>query len=244
MNGTDNMSARYSYENARAIFYEALRDKFSVGDDGDRKCEQWVNSLKLTQGEIWLEVELNNVNNIFTFGVTPNQQNSNNVVFKTEQRLPLQDSLLATEMHMFVFRPVTSDGTPSQTGLYGPLRTYGNTVDFSAGAALGLDTVLYSHGGFTMKVNSDVKQVYRGLQNFWYKPQTQQTAALGAGSPGDQIRPVEDAGATLEPNLVFIGSSNSIPQIVLPGNIATVDSFTRVRLVFSGPYAQNSTVVN
>jgi hypothetical protein len=95
-----------------------------------------------------------------------------------------------------------------------------------------------------MKVNSDVKVPFRGLENFWYKGQTQQTAPLAPGSPGDQIRPVEDAGATLEPNLVFIGSSNTIPQIELPGNIPTVDSFTRVRLVFSGPYAQNSTVVN
>lgn len=244
MNSTDNMSARYSYENARAMFYEALRDKFKIGPEGDTACEQWVNSLKLTQGEIWLEVELNNTNNIYNFAVTPNQVNSNNQQFITEKRLNLQDSICATEMQLFVFRPVDSTGTPSRTGLYGQLRTYGNTQDFTAAAAAGLDSVFYSHGNFQLKINQDVKVVFRGLHNFWYKPQTQQTGPLGPASPGDQIRPAEDAAVTCEPNLVFIGSSNSQPQIELPGNIATVDSFTRVRIVLRGPYAQNSTVVN
>lgn len=244
MNNTNNASARMSYDQARQMFWNALRDKFPDGANGDNLCWKWVNGLRLTQGEVRLEVELNATNNIFTFGVTPNQANTNNVVFNTEKRLPLQDSICATELYFYVWRPLNSAGTPSQTGTSALLRTYGNTQDFSAAAALSLDSVLYSHGDFTMKVNNDVIVPYRGLLNFWNKPQTQQTAALGAGAPGDQICGAEYGGVTCEPNLVLIGSKNTIPQIELPTNLPTVDSFTRAVMVYKGPYAQNSTVVN
>lgn len=238
MNGTNNISARDSYIMARDLFYDALRDKFEPGPVGDKKCRKWVDGLELTQGEIRVEVQLNATNNIFTFGVTPNQANTNNVVFNTEKRLPLQDSICATEMQVWVCKPA------SQTSTTHLLRTYGNTQDFTAGAASSLDSTFYSHGNFTFKRNNKVLIPYRGLGNWWYKPETQQTAALGAGSPGDQIRGVEDASSTLEPNIVLIGSSNNIPQIELPTNMATVDEFTRAVIIFKGPYAQNSTVVN
>lgn len=247
MNGTDNISARMSYENSKVMFWDALRDKFKVGPEGDSACWQWVNSLKLTQGEIRIEVQLSATQNIFTFGVTPNQANTNNVVFNTERRLPLQDSICATEMQMWVHRPgnlVDGVFTASQTGLSQLLRSYGNTQDFTAAAANALDSTFYSHGDFTIKVNGDVKVPYRGLSNWWYKGQTQQTAALGAASPGDQIRGVEDNSCTCEPNIVLIGSANNVPQIELPGNLTVVDSFTRAVIIFKGPYAQNSTVVN
>jgi len=238
MNGTNNISARLSYDQAIERFYDALRDRFEPGPQGDMKCRNWVNGLKLTQGEIRLEVQLNAANNIFTFGVTPNQANTNNVVFNTERRLPLQDSICATEIQLLVSNPTSQTATTHQ------LRSYGNTQDFSAAGAAALNSTFYSHGWFTMKVNNDVIVPYRGLNNWMYKPQTQQTAALGAGSPNDQIRGVEDAASTCEPNIVLIGSKNNIPQIELPSNMATVDAFTRAVLIFKGPYAQNSTVVN
>lgn len=238
LNGTNNFTARESFRMARQMFYEAMRDKFPDGTPGDIKCRKWADSLVLTQGEIRLEVQLNAVNNIFTFGVTPNQANTNNVVFPTERRLPLQDSICATEMAIYVCKPT------SQTATTHLLRTYGNTQDFTAAAAAALDSTFYSHGDFTIKVNNEVIVPYRGLANFWYKPQTQQTALLGAGAPGDQVRLVEDAACTCEPNIVLIGSKNSIPQIELPTNMATVDEFTRAVIIYKGPYAQNSTVVN
>ena len=244
MNGTNNISARESFLQARDMFYDALRDKFEPGTAGDARCRKWVSSLVLTQGAVRFEVQLNATNNIFTFGVTPNQANTNNVVFNTERRLPLQDSICITELYFYVMRPVNSDGTPSQTGTSQLLRTYGNTIDFTAGAAQSLDSVLYSHGSFTFKRNNNVLVPYRAMTDFWYKGETQQTAALGAGAPGDQIRGIEDGGGTAEPNLVFIGTSNNIPQIELPSNLPTVDSFTRIVMVGKGPYAQNSTSVN
>lgn len=238
MNGTNNESARNSFNLARKMFFEALRDKFPDGPIGDQRCKDWVNSLELTMGEVRFEVQLNAANNIFTFGVTPNQANTNNVVFNTEKRLPLQDSICGTTAQLFITKPASQTATTHQ------LRTYGNTQDFTAAAAAAIESTFYSHGNFTFKRNNKVLVPYWGLKNWWYRPQTQQTAALGAGSPNDQIRGVEDAANAEEPNLVFIGSSNNIPQIELPSNMATVDEFTRAVLIIQGPYAQNSTVVN
>lgn len=238
MNSTDNISARASLMQAREMFYYALRDKFAEGDPGDRKCREWVNSLILTQGEIRLEVELNAVNNIFTFGVNTNQPNTQNVVFNTEKRLPLQDSMVATEMFLYVGNPA------SRTSTAWKLRTYGNPVDFAAASAAALDSTFYSHGIFSMRVNNRVIVPQRGLMNFQYRGETQQTAPLAAGSPDDQYRGAEDAGVTCEPNIVLIGSANNIPTIELPTNLASADTFERAVLVFRGPYAQNSTVVN
>jgi hypothetical protein len=95
-----------------------------------------------------------------------------------------------------------------------------------------------------MNVNNDVVIPYRGLFNHWYKPQTQQTAALGAGSPGDQIRGAEDGMITFEPNAILIGSKGYQPQIVLPAAMASAAQFLRCILIFRGILAQNSTVVS
>lgn len=248
MDGTNSFTARESYLLARGMFYDALRDKFPEGAAGDAKCKAWVNSLYLTQGEVRVEIELNANNNIYQFAVTPNQTNSNNgQVFNTEIRLPLQDSLCATEMQIFVMRPlslVDAVLTPAQDGTLGLLRTYGNTQDFTANAAQTLDSTFYSHGQFQFTRNGVKIVRNRGLVNWWYKGQTQQTAALGANSPGDQIQGVEVASCTLQPNIVLIGSSDNEPLIKLPSNLAVVDSFTRAVIIFKGPYAQNSTVIN
>ena len=238
MNSTNNISARESFKQAREMFYIAMRDKFEAGEIGNRKCKEWVNGLKLSQGDVRFEVELNANNNIYTFGVTPNQANTNNIVFPTERRLPLQDSICGTEITIEVCKPASRTSTAFQ------LRSYGNTIDFTAAAAAAINSTLYSNGAFAMKVNNDVVIPYRAMKKFWYKPQTQQTAPLAAGSPDDQYRGAEDATVTLEPNLVLIGSKNNEPQLILPSALAVVDEFTRVVITVSGPYAQNSTVVN
>ena len=234
MNGTNNISSRMSYENSKEMFVKAFLDKFN-GDQMD--CRRFVNGFKLTQGEVRCEVELNATGTVYTFGVNVNQANTNNILFNTERRLPMQDSLCANEMFIRLANPGSRIATDYK------LFTYGNTQAFPTGAA-NLESTFFANGFFTMKVNNDVLVPYRGLDNFHYVPQTQQTAALAAGSPGDQYRGVEDGGTTLEPNLVLIGSSNIIPQIELPSNLAAVDNYTRAVLIFRGVYAQNSTIVN
>lgn len=234
MNGTNNIGARMSYDHAKEMFVKAFLDKFNFNEMETRR---FVNGFKLSQNEIRCEVELNATGTVYAFGVTTNQANTNNVLFNTEKRLVLQDSLCVNEMFIRVAKPASRTSTAYK------LRTYGNTQDFPLGFAA-LESTFFSNGWFTMKVNNDVLVPYRGLDNFHYVPQTQQTAALGAASPDDQYRGVEDGGTTTEPNLVLIGSSNIVPQIELPTNLAACDEFTRAILIFRGVYAQNSTSVN
>jgi hypothetical protein len=235
VNNTNNMSARESFQIAKSLFFNAFLDKFR-GDAA--RTNEFVNNLKLSQGEIRLEVKLNTTSNTFTFGVTPNQANSNNAQFPTEQRLQLQDSFVANEYGIFVAK------TDGDTDSAFRLRTYGNTQDFTvAGEAQAIDETFYSNGYFSLKVNNDVILPFRGLFNHWYKPQTQQTDALGAASPGDQIRGCEDGMITMEPNILLIGSKNYVPQIVLPAAMAAATN-VRAVLIFRGILAQNSTVVS
>lgn len=242
MNNTNNLSARESYIQAKKMFFRSFRDKFGQGAAGDRDCAQFVESLKLSQSEIRLEVQLSATQNIFVFGVTPNQANTNNTQFNTERRLPLQDSICVNEYAIYVGLPPGAGATPANTNWL--LRSYGNTQDFTAASALSIDSTFYSHGWFVMKCNNDVIMPYRGLVNHWYKPQTQQTAALGAASPGDQFCGAEDGSITDEPNIVIIGSKNYVPQIELPTAMTSVDAGTRAVLILKGVYAQNSTVVS
>lgn len=235
MNSTNNASARMSYEIAQQILFNSWIDSFK----GDTvACRNWVNGRKLSQHEIRLEVELNTANNRFVFGVTANQANSTNVIFNTENRLTLQDSLVVSEYAIFVAQPT------SRTDTAYLLNTYGNTQVFAAADAAALDSTFYSNGFLSTKVNNDVIIPYRGLFNHWYKPQTQQTAALGPGAPKDQIRGAEDGFITQEPNLLLIGSKNYQPEIVLPGALASAAAFERAILVYRGILAQNSTVIN
>jgi len=235
MNSTNNASARQSFEIAQQVLFNAWIESFS---NNIAACRQWVNNRKLSQGEIRLEVELNTQNNRFVFGMTPNQANSTNVVFNTENRLNLQDSLIASEYGIFVAQPT------SRTDTAYVLNTYGNTQVFAAADAAALDSTFYSNGFLQTKVNNDVVIPYRGLINHWYKPQTQQTAPLGAGSPKDQLRGAEDGYVTQEPNLLLIGSKNYQPEIVLPAALASAAPFLRAILIYRGVLAQNSTVIN
>jgi len=238
MNNTNNMSARESFNVAKGMFYRAFRDKFPGGVQGDAQCKNFVESLKLSQNEIRLEVNLTTNASSFVFGVTPNQQNTTGVNFLTENRLNLQDSFVVNEYGILVAQTSGNNDTTYK------LNTYGNTQVFAAADAAALDSTFYANGGFQIKCNNDVILPYRGLFNHYYAPQTQQTAALGAGSPKDQQRGAEDGFITSEPNIVLVGSKNYEPQIVLKAALASAAANLRCILIFRGILAQNSTIVS
>jgi hypothetical protein len=235
MNSTNNQSARMTFDNARTVLFNAWIDSFK---NNAKATMDWVNSRKLSQHEIRLEVGLNTANNRFAFGVTPNQSNSTNIIYNTENRLNLQDSLVVSEYGIFVAQPTSVVDTAYE------LKTYGDTQTFAAADAAALNTTFYSNGYLATRVNNDVVIPYRGLFNHWYRPQTQQTAPLGPGSPQDQIRGAEDGFVTQEPNLLLIGSKNYVPEIVLASSLASAAPFLRCILIYRGVLAQNSTVVN
>lgn len=234
MNPTNNESARMSYNIARELLYAAMRPKFKSEADANA----WVAGCKLSQSEIRLEVELNTTSNTFVFGVTDQQRNSSNVTFPTERRLTLQDTLIVADYAFYVAN--SSGETDTEFELF----THGNPIAFPAAGAAAAINSLFANGFFQLKANNDVIIPYRGLYNHLYKGETQQTAVVGAGSPEDQIRGSEDGFITQEPNLLFIGSKNYVPSIVLPANMLAVQAGMRAVLIFRGILAQNSTVVN
>lgn len=224
-----------SYDTAKQVLFNSWIQSF--GGDAKR-CSSWVNGRKLSQGEVRCEVGLTTNGNIFTFGVTTVQDNTQGIKFNTEQRLKQQDSLIVSEYGIFVAQPGSEEDTEYD------LLTYGNPNVFAAADAAALNGTFYSNGGFAMSVNNDVIIPFRGLFNHWYKPQTQQTAALGPASPQDQLRGAEDGFVTQEPNLLLIGSKAYVPQIILPASLSSAASFLRCVLIFRGILAQNSTVIN
>lgn len=238
MNNTNNATARQSYEIARQMFFKNFREKFAT----DTECWQFVNNLKLSQSEIRLEVGLTTTSSQFTFGMTQNQPNTGNVVYNTENRLRLQDSLCVSEYGILVANPSSATATN-----YTPL-TYANANVFTtANVAAALDGTFYSNGSFNMTCNNDVVIPYRGLINHRYVPQTQQSGVTASATVAlykDQFRGAEDGFITLEPNLVLVGSKNYQPQIILPGNLAAVETYQRAILIFRGVLAQNSTVIS
>ncbi len=238
LNNSNNISARASFDKAKEIFYNAMRNKFPEGFAGDKECRAWVNNLKLSVNDIRLEVELATNNTSFVFGLTDNQQNSTGVIFNSEKRLTMQDTLLVNEYGFMVGKP------SSRTATNWKERTYGNPVDFTAGAALSIDTQLYGKGFFRVTVNNDVIVPNRAMINHLYRPQTQQTAALGAASPDDQLRGAEDGRISSEPNMLLVGSKGYKLEVAIPAALTTVDEFSRLIFFGTGVLAQNSTIVS
>lgn len=246
MNSTNNISARAAFDHARKMFFNAFIGdfvkKFGPGEKARMECQNYVDSLKLSQSEIRTEVALTATANRFQFGVTINQVSTGaSGVFNTENRLQLQDSLCVNEFGIFVGKPASSTDTAWN------LQTYANPNIFTANAATALNTTFYSNGAFRLLCNNDVLVPYRGLYNHKYVPQTQQSGVTASATVplyADQIRGAEDGIVTSEPNIVLSGSKNNIPEIVLPSALANVDSGQRAVLIFRGILAQNSTVVS
>lgn len=238
MNSTNNLSARETYQHARRMLYNAMRNKFSEGFQGDKDCTDWVDGRKLSQNEIRLEVRLNITSNSFIFGLTPNQANSSNLQFPTERRLELQDTLVSSEYGVFVANP------SSDTDVAFELKTYGNNQVFTQPQADQLNSTFYSNGFYQLKCNNDVVAPYRGLWNHMYVPETQATAAPGAASPIDQRRGAEDGFITQEPNILLIGAKNYVPSVELKAALTSAGTFARAIVIYRGILAQNSTIVN
>ena len=235
MNSTNNISARMTFEQSKKMFFDAWLGNF--GGDANA-CQAYVDSRKLSQSEIRLEVGLLTTASTFVFGVTPNQANTNNIIYNTENRLQMQDSLIVSEYGIFIGAPTSLTDTTFR------LNTYANGNVNAIADVPGLNSTFYSNSFFTIKVNNDVVLPFRGLFNHFYVPQTQQIAPSGITAATSQLRGAEDGFVTQEPNLLLIGSKNNVPSIVLPAALASVGAFVRCVLIFRGILAQNSTVIN
>lgn len=237
LNLTNNTSARQAYDIARKLLFNAMKDDPAFKGN-ENACWEWVNGRKLSQGDIRLECGFSATSTIFQFGLVQNDANSSNIVFNTEQRLRMQDTLICSEYKIEVGAPASNEDVAWQP------RTYGNQIDFGAAFAQQIDQIFFSNGSFAMMCNNDNLIPYRALRGHLYRGQTQQTAALGANSPGDEIRGNQDGYMTMEPNLLLIGAKGYVPTIRLKTALSSATAYSRIILTLSGVLAQNSTSVS
>lgn len=243
LNYTNNIAARDTLRKSKEVLFNSMLDKFITkygdNDSARTECLKWVDNRKWSQSELRLEVELNTTTSNFLFAVTNSDQNTTGVKFNTENRLDQQDTLVCSEYAIFLANPT------SRTDTTFDLFSYANAVAFAAADLPSLRGTFFKQGFFYCTADKDVIIPYRGLLAHYNANQIQQTAALGAGSPQDQVRGAEDGFITDEPNMYVIGSKGYKPSIILPTALASLtNTFTRAVLLLRGNLAQNSTSIN
>lgn len=216
----NSIAARMVYQNAMVALQNAFADNPAA-----------LKNTRPAQGYLRTELQLVAGTTSYNFNLLVNENNPQ--PFNTEKRLALQNSFVASEVGLFFGNPSSTTDTTFK------LRTYPNFVDFAQAAAL----QAFYQGSMNVIINNVRYMESWDLWRHYLTAQTQQTAALGAGSPNDQLDGKADGFYPIEPNLVFIGSKDNRIQITLPAGLSAVDTNARVILIFRGILAQNSTVV-
>lgn len=225
MNQQNSVVARLVYENALAIVIAAGLDPAVV---------------KLTQSDLILEQQLFVNNNQYQFPVLNNQSGpAGGSIFNTEIRLNQQDSFIVSSWGFFLLKPT------SATDATFVAQTYGNPQVFTtANAASAAETLYNSYA--KIAVNNDIVFPIWHLSRNRLVPQTQQApliAGVANAIPYSQIDLSSDGFMPVEPNLVIIGSKNTVITITLPATLAAVETFERARIHFRGLLVQNSTII-
>lgn len=221
--GMNNTDARMVFENSK----EALIKAFN----GNRDI---LRVVKLTQGTLRFEQPLVAGQTMINFPVLDNQA----VFSNTEDRLILQDSFIISGIKI-------ATGAPSSaTDNTFLLDSYPNVVKYGAAPAAALGA-FWNATNMQIAVNNDIILPKWDTFRHFNSPETQQTAALGAGSPGDQDRGAFDGWYPVEPNIVLIGSKNTTIQLLFKGaGLTSVLANSRAIVMVRGVLAQNSTVVS
>jgi hypothetical protein len=223
MTQQNTVNSRLVYENAKKNLIDA---------------QVSIANAKLTQSFLRLENTLTTNKTQWQFPVLNNQNNFSGTIFNTEQRLNQQDSFVAAMWGVFVSKP------SSATDATFVLHTYPNAQVFAtAGTAAALETLYNSY--FSLTVNNDVILPVWDVSRHRLVPQSQNGVGITAQTIFniDQIDLGSDGFYPVEPNLVFIGSKNSVLNLILPAALAAVETFERVSVILRGVLAQNSTII-
>lgn len=216
----NTMDARLAYDNASQAIVK------SYG----------INALKkffLTMSTLRLEQLIVAGQTLYTFPVlTFDTQVA--APFPTEIRLKQQDTFFIAELLYYLALPTGAGDTSFIPLSYeSPFLTGANAIPMRA---------LWS-GDLTMTIGN-YKYMYNwDLHRHYYAGQTQQTAALGAGSPTDQRRLSEDGFYPVQPMITLAGTEDNLIQVNLDAAPATFNANARLGLMFRGVNAQNSTPV-
>jgi len=184
----------------------------------------------LSQSYLRFETFLSTTKTSYDFGVLNNQTPNGIAQAPTENRLALQDAFYISELMVYIASAASA--TDSAYKLY----TYPSPTVF--GASL---YTLYN-GQLSLTVNNRQIVPSSDLIKYLQIPQTQ---------VNDTIEPFTvdqfdgSFANVIEPNLVLIGSKNSLINITLPSALTGMLSpYTKVVIVARGILAQNVTVVS
>jgi hypothetical protein len=187
----------------------------------------------LTMSDLILEQSLVAGQTLYTFPVL-NFDTQVAPPFNTEIRIKQQDTFFVSHCMYYLALPSSTADTA-----FIPL-TYESPF-LSGASAIPLRSLW--NGTMSIQI-ANYRYVYNwSLRKHYYAPQTQQTAALGANSPTDQKRLVEDGFTPMEPTVSFAGTEDNLVQVNLNAPPATFPTNARIGLWFKGCNAQNSTPV-
>jgi hypothetical protein len=218
MQQQSTINSRLIYENAKTMLQAA---------------GVTVDVAKLTQSFLRLENQLLVAKTTWAFPFLTNQPNFSGIVFNTEQRLNYQDSFVIASWGLFLSNPA------SNTDASAPLHSWPNVFVFAAVNAAAAETIYNSY--FDLSVNNDIILPAWDAARHRLVPQTQ--GFVVAPGAVDQIDLGGDGFYPVEPNLVAIGSKNSVLTLHMPVALAAVSAFERITVLFRGVLAQNSTII-
>lgn len=192
-----------------------------------------VKKFVLTMSTLRLEQPLIAGSTLYTFPVLT-FDNQTSPAFNTEIRLKQQDTFIVSHMFYYLLLPTGATDTAVVPLTYeSPALTGANAIPMRA---LWSGDIRITIGNYVYVYNWD-------LHRHYYAPQTQQTAALGAGSPTDQKRLVEDGFCPVEPTVALMGTEDNLIQVNLDAAPASFTANARIGIMFRGVNAQNSTPV-
>jgi len=224
------MSMQNSQVNARLIFENALAVAANASLTVDvTKCT--ISTLRLEQQVLTTKTQ-------YQFPVLNNQMGTTNTIFNTEIRLNQQDSFVAAAWGFYISKP------SSATDATFILHTYPSPAVFSTSGVAAASETLYN-SIFQIQINNDVILPVLSTARFRYVPQSQQVAA-GTNQNGiaqDQIDLSQDGCIPVEPNILLIGSKNTVINLNLPAALAAVEANQRMTILYHGVLMQNSTII-
>jgi hypothetical protein len=165
------------YERARTTLINYwLGDRSFNGNPA--AASAYVDTMRLTQSFLRLELPLAITTTNYTFAVTQ-QQKGGAATFNTEQLLNLQDSFVVNEIGFYITLNSSATDTTAQ------LKTFMNVpVDTNAAAM----QAYWTSGIFNLQVNNEVIIPAWDLNRHFYIPQTQAATFVVGTTTGQSMR--------------------------------------------------------
>jgi hypothetical protein len=231
---TNPIAARLDFENGCEVFRKAYQNVTVMNAQGVPVPINVVDAFKLTQSDLQLEQPIQANVNEYNFPVMVNIQSQANVIYNTEIRLNQQDTFLPQYVGLFLI-PASS----ATDCTWRPL-TWSNPAVLTNATQM---QCLYN-GRLNIAVNNTNYITNWQTSRHLVVPRTQQTAALGAGSPADEYDGGDTTLVPFQPQVIISGTSNMQITIKLPVAPTAVDANSRIAIKLRGIIAYNSTIVN